>query len=570
MFCQKCGTEFPETSEFCHKCGAKIDEEAAFNNDYGTKEVYEDAIQQPIDTTDSIVGSQQATGAVEPAVVENIQCPPYASTAEAKEDATLRKVAVIGRVLIGVSLVLLFLMSFFKLPLPIKVVFVAGAAVGIILSVIGAKRPLSLNKIIELIVAVVLVGAVAVYALSFGGIEDKYVRTVKNGTFKQYPQKTIGEAFDGFLSNPKWKSSLSEGNERFVTVKGKMLFLDEKVELTVQFLIEKDDNKNFSYSSCEIDGVPQGNLIFKALLEKIYEEHPKTLKSSDKETAEKSLDRIAIGQTKSSDNYFGNMEVTLDYVEFLDKLKNQGYSSYSIPDEGEVYLRAVITIKNIGTAEGSVSSSNSTLIFDNEYEYSPTSTDGTFSLKPLSQPTTSSIVFAVPKEVMESDRPLAIHFDDNDSYELYFEIRENTSSVAQSQSVPNTPVYDVDELALRLGTRQGSLYEEGAPLYGKYDQCEKINADDKYGLKYGDLTVLGSRALDGDIVEFSTTNPKTFQKNGISLDKSETDLTAIFGEAEFGGQEQGVYYLTFLCDGYSLSAKFNDPAKAPYEIIIHY
>ena len=23
MFCQKCGTELQETSEFCHKCGAK-------------------------------------------------------------------------------------------------------------------------------------------------------------------------------------------------------------------------------------------------------------------------------------------------------------------------------------------------------------------------------------------------------------------------------------------------------------------------------------------------------------------------------------------------------------------
>lgn len=97
-----------------------------------------------------------------------------------------------------------------------------------------------------------------------------------------------------------------------------------------------------------------------------------------------------------------------------------------------------------------------------------------------------------------------------------------------------------------------------------------ISTDSEYGVKYGDLTVLGSRALDGDIVQFSTTNPKTFQKNGISLDKNEAELTAIFGEAEFGGQEQGLYYLTFLCDGYSLSVKSNDPTEAPYEIIVHY
>lgn len=157
--------------------------------------------------------------------------------------------------------------------------------------------------------------------------------------------------------------------------------------------------------------------------------------------------------------------------------------------------------------------------------------------------------------------------------EKIFEDSENTTANdadGASSLLSDSPVYDVDELALRLGTRQGSLYEEGAPLYGKYEQCESISTDSEYGVKYGDLTVLGSRALDGDIVQFSTTNPKTFQKNGISLDKNEAELTAIFGEAEFGGQEQGLYYLTFLCDGYSLSVKSNDPTEAPYEIIVHY
>lgn len=140
----------------------------------------------------------------------------------------------------------------------------------------------------------------------------------------------------------------------------------------------------------------------------------------------------------------------------------------------------------------------------------------------------------------------------------------------EANSAPKAPAYDVDELALRLGTRQGSLYEEGAPLYGKYEQCESISTDSEYGVKYGDLTVLGSRALDGDIVQFSTTNPKTFQKNGISLDKSYEELVAILGAPELGGPEQGIYWWTFVCDGYSLSVKSNDPTEAPYEIIIHY
>lgn len=141
----------------------------------------------------------------------------------------------------------------------------------------------------------------------------------------------------------------------------------------------------------------------------------------------------------------------------------------------------------------------------------------------------------------------------------------------EGNSREDVPVYDVDELALRLGTRQVYLYEEGAPLYGKYDQCEQVEADsDKYGVKYGDLTVLGSRALDGDIVQISSTNPKTFQKNGISLDKRYEELVAILGEPELGGPEQGIYWWTFVCDGYSLSVKSNDPAEAPYEVIVHF
>lgn len=140
--------------------------------------------------------------------------------------------------------------------------------------------------------------------------------------------------------------------------------------------------------------------------------------------------------------------------------------------------------------------------------------------------------------------------------------------VVESSSVPNTPVYDVDELGVLLDMRSVYLYDEGGLLYGKYDECENIKTEYEYGVKYGDLTILSSKASEG-IVQISTTNPKAFQKNGVSLDKNEEDLTALLGNAEYGGPEQGIYYLTFLCEGYSLSVKFNDPKEAPYEVVIH-
>ncbi len=427
MFCHKCGTELPETSEFCHKCGAKIVEEAASGHDCETTEVYKDVPPQPVNTPAPVV----EVGAVEPTIAEDVQYQPSAHTAKSKKDTALHKAAVIGRTFSGGMAILVMLASYLHLRVPLlfnPFIIIGVVSAGLILSALDPKRSI-FKKIIELIVGVILVVVVVYYALSSGGTGDKYIQIVKDGTLDAYPQMTVGEAFDGYLDNPKWESGLSEDKQRFVNVKGGILYAEKEAEIVVQFFVnEKDDS--FKYNACEINGLPQTNIVVLGLFENIY----------------------GIESTNES----------------------------------------------------------------NQVEQTS------------------------PKQAIEAT------------------------------PAPNTLAYDVDELALRLGTRQGSLYEEGAPLYGKYDQCEKINADDKYGVKYGDLTVLGSRALDGDIVQFSTINPKTFQKNGIPLDKNREDLIALLGVAEFDGLEQGTYYMTFLCDGYSLSFKFNDPSEVPYEIIIHY
>lgn len=128
--------------------------------------------------------------------------------------------------LCGGALLLLFL------HLPISpAILVAGVAIGIILSAIGAKHPLGLSKIIELVVAVILLVVVGFSTLSSGGTGDKYVQLVKSGTLDGYPQMTVGEAFDGFLSDPKWESGLSDDNVRFVNVKGGALYSGEEAEL---------------------------------------------------------------------------------------------------------------------------------------------------------------------------------------------------------------------------------------------------------------------------------------------------------------------------------------------------
>jgi len=99
---------------------------------------------------------------------------------------------------------------------------------------------------------------------------DRYVQMVKDGTLEAYPQMTVGKAFDGFLSNPKWESGLSDDNVRFVNVTGGALYFDEEAEFAVQSIIVDEKDGSFQYNACEVDGTPQSNLVFWGLLETIY------------------------------------------------------------------------------------------------------------------------------------------------------------------------------------------------------------------------------------------------------------------------------------------------------------
>ena len=241
---------------FCHKCGAQMVEGAAFCPKCGTKAVHTDDDQQPKSTATPIVKPQQVDAEV-PLIAEDTQHPPKAS-------GGLRKAAIIGGVLMWGALLLLFL------PLPISpAILVAGVAIGIILSAVGAKRLLGLSKIIELVVAVILLVVVGFSTLSSGGTGDKYVQLVKSGTLDGYPQMTVGEVFDGFLSDPKWESGLSDDNVRFVNVTVGALYFGEEAELAVQFIIVDEKEGSFQYNACEVDGTPQSDLVFWGLLETI-------------------------------------------------------------------------------------------------------------------------------------------------------------------------------------------------------------------------------------------------------------------------------------------------------------
>lgn len=61
--------------------------------------------------------------------------------------------------------------------------------------------------------------------------------------------------------------------------------------------------------------------------------------------------------------------MTLNYITFTDKLENTLLGGYIYPDEGNVFLRADITVKNIGTENGDLLTAWNTIVYDSVYEF---------------------------------------------------------------------------------------------------------------------------------------------------------------------------------------------------------
>ena len=518
---------------FCHKCGAQMVEGAAFCPKCGTKAVHTDDNQQPMNTATPIVEPQQADAEVPP-IAENTKRTPKAS-------GGLRKAAIIGRVLMWGSLLLLFL------HLPISpAILVAGVAIGIILSAIGAKRPLGLSKIMELVSAAIVLVVAVVFTLSSGGRGDKYVQMVKDGTLEAYPQMTVGEAFDGFLSDPKWESGLSDDNVRFVNVTGGALYLGKEAELAVQFIIVDEKDGSFQYNACEVNGIPQNNLVFWGLLETIYGDSASSGDSSkglDSQGEPDFIsDKIMIGETQSYDNEYGNIEVTLNYAAFTDKLENTLLGGYIYPDEGNVFLWADVTVNNIGTEKGSLLTAWNTLVFDGAYEFEHYTTIGdVVDISPLTAPTDGALVFMVPTSVAESDKSLILNINDGGGETVIsYVIRPGDGSAAGPSNIDgdNSPpapaggTYGFDSVCSLLGTSVEDIMDAwGTPL--EYESGAGVNYCTYDGITF-------NFDYEGTIFTIDL-DPSKCVINAETLDKSHDALLDILGTPTEEGWEPGGY-----------------------------
>lgn len=97
------------------------------------------------------------------------------------------------------------------------------------------------------------------------------ISSVKNGKLSGYPNKTVGDAFDDFLSGPVWQEFTADSGEHVVQVKGKCLYMEETVTLCVQFVLDDDDD-TFSLYTVTLNDIPQNRLTQLGLLSAVYDE----------------------------------------------------------------------------------------------------------------------------------------------------------------------------------------------------------------------------------------------------------------------------------------------------------
>lgn len=368
---------------------------------------------------------------------------------------------------------------------------------------VGYNTSNSNEKVIpkKLIFGIVIVVVIicGVFALLASDHKDKYIEIVKMGILEAYPQKMVGEAFNDYLDHVTWESGLSEDGQRFVNVRGEILYLDNNAEIVVQFLVDKDD-ETFTYNACEMDGVPQNDYFVWMLFENVYGD------DSDKKTFDTEADINSEGRTKSYNNEFGNISVTLDYAEFVNQIESaMGEPIY--PDEDCIFLRIVVTVENIGTETGGLPMGWNEVVYDGTYEFSEywnteVANDDRYDLsemEPLTTPKTGVLIFMVPISVVDSDKPLALNINDISgetaiSYEINPELNASSQSNANitrdtagnnAASEDNIcfndiPVSDLlNSSAMELVQRFGGSYYADGEGRISYDEIEFYMLDDE-------------------------------------------------------------------------------------------
>ena len=235
--------------------------------------------------------------------------------------------------------------------------------------------------------------------------------------------------------------------------------------------------------------------------------------------------------------------MTLNYAAFTDKLENTLLGGYIYPDEGNVFLWADVTVKNIGTEKGSLLTAWNTLVFDEAYEFEHHTTVGdVVDINPLTAPVNGALVFMVPTSVIESDKSLVLNINDGGGkVVLSYVIRpgngtsgDNIPSALPEGSIANDLTFRGTSLTEWIGGPADTAYDTfGWPDYGTIIDDSLYNGGEYFGYNIGvDSGISFIIDYQTDRIGWITGVAEAFEVNGTTLDITRAELIDLLGTPE--------------------------------------
>ena len=115
------------------------------------------------------------------------------------------------------------------------------------------------------------IGCIIILVLiSMVSCDSGKIKQVTGGYLKNYPNVTVGEAFNEYIGDEEWSYVKENGIEK-VKVTGNIIYLGEESFAEVTFKLNKDDT--FRVMSLEVDGEPMNKFMLACFIEDVYSEY---------------------------------------------------------------------------------------------------------------------------------------------------------------------------------------------------------------------------------------------------------------------------------------------------------
>lgn len=137
---------------------------------------------------------------------------------------------------------------------------------------VSSKKQNSVKFIIQVVLGLIIISSFyGLIALLIDGSKGKeYIDIVKNGSFDNYPNIEIGEAFENYFDNPKWRYFVSDKDIDVVEFTGKCMYDNAEVTALIQFTI--DNNSRFEAKYFSMNDVSQNLLMMYGIIDAVMEE----------------------------------------------------------------------------------------------------------------------------------------------------------------------------------------------------------------------------------------------------------------------------------------------------------